>query len=367
MSPARSRFARLLSFPEQSWRHAMQYNKRTATTFPAQDAGMMAGLGRVVSEEHTQDQDKNYRPANPYLKGPASPNLRNPADCVGTSSFGYGGNMAGDASRKASLESPNLGRAGNVHDMRSTSSDAQGELLGYGSNAGVVSRDSTALPLDRGPSRPDAASSFQQRPQGRPYAASFVNQRPQGELSRDVMSFQKGDMPRQHDLTPCAEEYNVRKARVHASLWQQEMKKQAGEATSVEGNPDAELSDSFSDTRVGKESSGWDPNKTMPEDWETFDPSEGQFYDDSPGKEEAMMFEEFDKRRERNRILIASFVKQHLYGRRRPVDGWKYILNNFGLENKGEKGSALGGRQMTGNDLEKLALKSESRRLRRKD
>ncbi|MCO5548933.1 hypothetical protein L7F22_002396 [Adiantum nelumboides] len=110
-----------------------------------------------------------------------------------------------------------------------------------------------------------------------------------------------------------------------------------------------------------RELSVLDCRKSMPEDWESFDPAEDHYSEENPAKEETMMLEEFQKRRERNRI------KEHLYGRRRPVDGWKYIINHFGKDEKGIRGSVLSGDgQTTGDDLEKLALKRETGRLRRK-
>ncbi|KAI5078904.1 hypothetical protein GOP47_0006575 [Adiantum capillus-veneris] len=168
------------------------------------------------------------------------------------------------------------------------------------------------------------------------------------ESSRAV----KPDLPpEKRKIRP--DEYNVQKARIHANLWQQEIKKHVGESTSIDGDGESGL----------RGDSVWDPRKSMPEDWESFDPSEGHYHEENPAKEEAMMLEEFQKRRERNRIQIASFVKQHLYGRRRPVDGWKYIIDNFGKDEKGARGEG----QTTGNnELEKLALKRESGRLSRK-
>lgn len=348
----------------------MRHNKRTATTFPAQDASMMAGHGRVVREQHAHTQDKSYglttpteNPIsrgyeNPNSRSPETPNLRRPADLhshVGVSGLGNGRNVADTASR----DSTYLGQVDDVHIMRSAYNDAQERHARYGTNAVVVNRDSMASPLERGSPRPDAGSPYGAK-------AGVMNRMPPNCPFAATNQKLTGDLPQKHNSTSLAQEYHVRKARIHASLWQQEIRKQAG---NLKGNADFVSSDSMtlsSNSREGKESFGWDTNKTMPEDWECFDPPEGEFYDESPGKEEALMFEEFEKRRERNRIKIASFVKQHLYGRRRPVDGWKYIINNFGTDSKAAKGSAMGGRQTTGNDLEKLALKRESGQLRRK-
>ncbi|KAH7421548.1 hypothetical protein KP509_13G063300 [Ceratopteris richardii] len=152
-------------------------------------------------------------------------------------------------------------------------------------------------------------------------------------------------------------EYNIQKARIHASLWKQEIQKHLGEAISADGDVDLE-------SRV---SPSTDVRKSMPDDWESLNPQDGQYYDGGAVMEESMMMEEFEKRRERNRIQIAGFVKQHIYGRRRPVDGWKYILNNFGKDPKGSRGSALGREgQPAGTELEKLAIKKESGNLGRR-
>ena len=57
-------------------------------------------------------------------------------------------------------------------------------------------------------------------------------------------------------------------------------------------------------------------------------------------------------------------MKQHLYARRRPVDGWKYIVNSFGV-NKGAKSSVFQLDESRASELEKLALKREIKPRRR--
>lgn len=184
---------------------------------------------------------------------------------------------------------------------------------------------------------------------GEPRSTIFCHEA-EAESPRVFTPFQKpAILPENSRSRP--DEYNVQKARLHANLWQQEINKHIDASTCIEEDADCAL----------RESSGWNRRKSMPEDWESFNPSEeGECYEGNLAREEVMMLEEYQKRRERNRIQIASFVKQHIYGRRRPVDGWKYILNNFGKDGKGARGSALSGEgQPAGSALEKLALKGE--------
>lgn len=318
----------------------------------AAQPGGMAGSTTVDSEQLV---DRNRR----FQRAP-SPNLSGPP---GT---GYGDNRrwdhtAGEANGRAFLNSHAVGDDTETYDghaMSSTDNNAFKQHMRQVGNATAPKGDSTARLCDRG-----ALKDGFNKPDG----TNFENWRPQGDIPRVVTSLQKGGTPRWHGTAPQAEEYNVRKAQVHASLWQQEIRKQVGEATSVDGNADSVSIASKSFPRNGNEGSNWDTNKNMPEDWETFIQPE-EFNEDTAVKEEAMMLEEFERRKEQNRIQIASFVKQHLYARRRPVDGWKYIVNNFGSESKGAKGSALklDGRQVRANDMEKLTLRREGVRSGRK-
>ncbi|CAM8882225.1 unnamed protein product [Rhodiola kirilowii] len=41
-----------------------------------------------------------------------------------------------------------------------------------------------------------------------------------------------------------------------------------------------------------------------------------------------------------SKVLIASFIKTHIFSRRRPIDGWKYMIEEIGPNAKKGKGSA---------------------------
>lgn len=360
------RFARLLSAREKLSSQSVQCSRHMATSYSERDKpsremnsaaaqpGGMAG-SRTVDSEHLEDRNRRFQRA-------PSPNVSGPTDFhgrSGPSGIGYGDNsrwdhMAGEANGRAFLNSHAVGDDTETYDdhaMSSTDNNAFKQHMRHGGNATVPKGDSMARLHDRG-----ALKDGFSKPDGE-------NWRPQGDIPRVVTSLQKGETPRWHGMAPRAEEYNVRKAQVHASLWQQEIRKQEGKATSVDENANSVsiASESFPFPRNGSEASRWDSNKNMPEDWETFIRPEEEFNEETAVKEEAMMLEEFERRKEKNRIQIASFVKQHLYARRRPVDGWKYIVNNFGSESKGAKGSALklDGRQVRANDMEKMTLRRE--------
>lgn len=38
-------------------------------------------------------------------------------------------------------------------------------------------------------------------------------------------------------------------------------------------------------------------------------------------------------------MQIASFIKQHIFSRRRPIDGWKYMIEELGPNARRGKGS----------------------------
>lgn len=211
-------------------------------------------------------------------------------------------------------------------------------------------------------------------------------------IPRLVTPLEKEEMWEKHKKDPqewtvekLAEEFNVCKARVHAILWLWDMRKHGGEVKSAE-----EETKDFLD-RLAYDGDGkpcrlphmgedkwvtpWNtkPNyKIMPEDWEGSVRTEEEAIEEASAKEEAMMLEEFIRRMEYNKLQMAGLVQQHKHSRCRPVGGWTYLVEKLGPEGKrGKRGgfrfvvTADGVRRKL-NDLEKLTLKREAVRPRRR-
>lgn len=49
--------------------------------------------------------------------------------------------------------------------------------------------------------------------------------------------------------------------------------------------------------------------------------------------------QEFDRRIAYCKFQIASFIKTHIFSRRRPIDGWKYMIEEIGPNARKGKGS----------------------------
>ncbi|KAF5193735.1 mucin-like protein [Thalictrum thalictroides] len=144
-------------------------------------------------------------------------------------------------------------------------------------------------------------------------------------------------------------DYRLKKQRIHAGLWMKEIEKLEEEKLGggVAGGDDIErLLDScseifettnseMSDSRVPTTSEF----KTKPDGWETTSKSqEGNVWEISQ-REEDILLQEFERRIAYSKFQIASFIKSHIFSRRRPVDGWKYMIEILGPNAKRGKGS----------------------------
>ncbi|KAL0358070.1 UNVERIFIED_CONTAM: hypothetical protein Scaly_1492700 [Sesamum calycinum] len=79
--------------------------------------------------------------------------------------------------------------------------------------------------------------------------------------------------------------------------------------------------------------------KNKPDGWETISKTpDGNVWDMSQ-REEDILVQEFERRIAFNKFQIASFIKTHIFSRRRPIDGWKYMIEVIGPNAKKGKGS----------------------------
>ncbi|KAL6878279.1 hypothetical protein ACP4OV_012449 [Aristida adscensionis] len=146
-----------------------------------------------------------------------------------------------------------------------------------------------------------------------------------------------------------ADEYRTRKQRVHAALWVKEIEKMeearlggwGGGADDIDRLMDScsEIFDSgntdFGDSKIPSTTE----IKTKPDGWETTSRGQdGNIWEISQ-REEDILLQEFERRIAFSKQQIASFIKTHIFSRRRPIDGWKYMIEEIGPNARKGKGS----------------------------
>lgn len=146
-----------------------------------------------------------------------------------------------------------------------------------------------------------------------------------------------------------ADEYRTRKQRVHAALWVKEIEKME-EARLGGGGGGADdidrLLDSCSDIFDSGNTDFGDSKipstteiKTKPDGWETTSRGQdGNIWEISQ-REDDILLQEFERRIAFSKQQIASFIKTHIFSRRRPIDGWKYMIEEIGPNARKGKGS----------------------------
>ncbi|KAF9591017.1 hypothetical protein IFM89_001227 [Coptis chinensis] len=142
-------------------------------------------------------------------------------------------------------------------------------------------------------------------------------------------------------------DYRLKKQRIHAGLWMKEIEKQEEVKLGGSGGDDIErLLDSCSEifeTTNNEINESKVPTtsefKTKPDGWETTSKSqEGNVWEISQ-REEDILLQEFERRIAYSKFQIASFIKSHIFSRRRPIDGWKYMIEILGPNAKKGKGN----------------------------
>ncbi|XP_006644853.2 protein GAMETE CELL DEFECTIVE 1, mitochondrial [Oryza brachyantha] len=186
--------------------------------------------------------------------------------------------------------------------------------------------------------------------------------------------------PETYTVERLAKDFRVMRQRVHAILWLKEMEE---EEERKRGKP---LDDSVEilldscpeffnshDREFHVATLPYKPDfKVMPEGWDgtTRDPDE-VLYEISM-KEDQMLYEEFVQRLEFNKKKVAGEVKCHKYSRRRPDDGWTYMVEKLGAQAKRGTGggwkfvSLPDGSSRPLNDMEKMYVKRETPKRRRR-
>ncbi|XP_072991221.1 protein GAMETE CELL DEFECTIVE 1, mitochondrial [Typha latifolia] len=146
-----------------------------------------------------------------------------------------------------------------------------------------------------------------------------------------------------------ADDYRIRKQRIHGGLWMKEIEKMEERKLGGPGGGGDDIDrllDSCSeifDTGNTELSDSKIPSttefKSKPDGWETTTKGQdGNIWEISQ-REEDILLQEFERRIAFSKYQIASFIKTHIFSRRRPIDGWKYMIEEIGPNARKGKGS----------------------------
>lgn len=144
--------------------------------------------------------------------------------------------------------------------------------------------------------------------------------------------------------------YRLKKQRVHAGLWFKEIEKmeegKLGDSIGGSGNADdieklldscSEIFDSPNDDSSNSNTTSEFKNK--PVGWETTPKTQDGNIWEMSQREEDILVQEFERLIAFNKFQIASFIKTHIFSRRRPIDGWKCMIEEIGPNARKGKGS----------------------------
>ncbi|KAG4158610.1 hypothetical protein ERO13_D02G129700v2 [Gossypium hirsutum] len=156
----------------------------------------------------------------------------------------------------------------------------------------------------------------------------------------------KGEGGGLYSLEHIKKDYRLKKQRIHAGLWMKEIDKLEEAQLGDSANDIDRLLDScseiFDSTNADLENSRVPSSselKTKPDGWETTSKApDGNVWEMSQ-REEDILLQEFDRRIAYCKFQIASFIKTHIFSRRRPIDGWKYMIEEIGPNARKGKGS----------------------------
>ncbi|GMY26030.1 protein GAMETE CELL DEFECTIVE 1, mitochondrial [Fagus crenata] len=153
-----------------------------------------------------------------------------------------------------------------------------------------------------------------------------------------------------YNLENMKKDYRLKKQRIHAGLWTKEIEKEEeaklGDSMANGGDDIEKLLDSCSeifDTSNNDLNDSKIPSssefKNKPDGWETTAKAQDGNIWEMSQREEDILLQEFDRRIAYSKFQIASFIKTHIFSRRRPIDGWKYMIEELGPNAKKGKGS----------------------------
>ncbi|OMO82463.1 hypothetical protein COLO4_22982 [Corchorus olitorius] len=169
---------------------------------------------------------------------------------------------------------------------------------------------------------------------------------PKQKQREEAEKIRKGEGGGLYSLENMKKDYRLKKQRIHAGLWMKEIDK-LEEAKLGDSADDIDklldsCSDIFDTPNTDLENSkipGSSELKNKPDGWETTSKApDGNVWEMSQ-REEDILLQEFDRRIAYCKFQIASFIKTHIFSRRRPIDGWKYMIEEIGPNARKGKGS----------------------------
>ncbi|RZC60844.1 hypothetical protein C5167_022588 [Papaver somniferum] len=146
-------------------------------------------------------------------------------------------------------------------------------------------------------------------------------------------------------------DYRLKKQRIHSGLWMKEIEKLeeaklSGGAGSGDNDIDklldscSEIFDSTNNELDDTEIPSTSEFKTKPDGWETTSKTQDGNVWEISQREEDILLQEYERRIAYCKFQIASFIKSHIFSRRRPIDGWRYMIEVIGPNARKGKGSA---------------------------
>ncbi|CAN8251902.1 unnamed protein product [Cochlearia groenlandica] len=198
---------------------------------------------------------------------------------------------------------------------------------------------------------------------------------------------EKTEMYRLHKENPevytverLAKDYRIMRQRVHAILFLKEDEEEEERKLGRPLDDSVErLLDEYPEFFVSHDrefhvaSLNYKPDfKVMPEGWDGTVKDMDEVHYEISKKEDDMLYEEFVRRFEFNKMKMRGEVKCHKNSRRRSSDGWKITIEKLGA--KGKRGTGGGwkfvslpdGSSRPLNEMEKMYVKRETPRRRRK-
>ncbi|KAL8137753.1 hypothetical protein V2J09_003754 [Rumex salicifolius] len=154
-----------------------------------------------------------------------------------------------------------------------------------------------------------------------------------------------------YSLENIRKDYRLKKQRVHAGLWMKEIEKLEEAKLGMDGfgggaddmdkllDSCSEIFDSPHSDLIDSKVPSASEFKNKPDGWETMSKDPDGNVWDMTQREEDILLQEFERRMAFCKFQIASFIKTHIFSRRRPIDGWKYMIEEIGPNARKGKGS----------------------------
>ncbi|CAA6664928.1 unnamed protein product [Spirodela intermedia] len=176
--------------------------------------------------------------------------------------------------------------------------------------------------------------------------------------------------PEVYNVERLAKDYRIMRQRVHAILWLKEIEEEEERKLGCPLDDSVEqLLDACPDFFISHDREfhvASLPYKAdfnvMPEDWDgtARDPDEVHY--EISKREDEILYREFVRRMNFNKMKMAGQVKCHKYSRRRPAEGWNFTVEKLGQK---DKRPAPDGSSRPLNSTEKMYAKRETVRRRR--